>query len=131
MMMIFGMVFSFAGQRFRIASAFALAIFSGKIIFIIANQENLRIFLICFFTGGAAAANSICHTVPLISHAASRPDSFPRGGSFSSSILSFLPDFCDPVAKIKFLSAPATFQAKKSMLYCFSPLNFLPRRLIL
>jgi hypothetical protein len=24
---------------------------SGKIIFIFANQENLRIFLICFFTG--------------------------------------------------------------------------------
>lgn len=34
-------------------SAFALGIFSGKIIFNFANLENLRIFQICLFTGGA------------------------------------------------------------------------------
>jgi len=36
------------------------AIISGKIIFNIANQEDLRIFLICFFTGKVVTANGIC-----------------------------------------------------------------------
>ena len=34
------------------ASAGALAMFSGKIIYNFANLENLRIFQICLFTGG-------------------------------------------------------------------------------
>ena len=32
---------------------------SGKIIFIFANQENLRIFLICFFTRKVVMVNDI------------------------------------------------------------------------
>jgi hypothetical protein len=42
------------------AAAFALAIFSGKIIFIFANLENLRIFQICFFTEKVVTINGIC-----------------------------------------------------------------------
>ena len=42
------------------ASACALAIFSGKYIFIFAILENLRIFQNCLFTGGVVAGSSIC-----------------------------------------------------------------------
>ena len=45
---------------FWMAAAFALAIFSGKIIFIFANLENLRIFQICFFTEKVVTINGIC-----------------------------------------------------------------------
>ena len=47
-------------EPFRMASAFALAMFSGNIVLIFANQENLRIFLNCFFTEGVVEENGIC-----------------------------------------------------------------------
>ena len=42
------------------ASACALAMFSGKNIYNFAILENLRIFQNCLFTGGVVAASSIC-----------------------------------------------------------------------
>ena len=42
------------------ASACALAMFSGKNIYNFAILENLRIFQNCLFTGGAVTANGIC-----------------------------------------------------------------------
>ena len=42
------------------ASACALAMFSGRIIYNFAILENLRIFQNCLFTGGVAAGNGIC-----------------------------------------------------------------------
>ena len=42
------------------ASACALAMFSGKIILYFAILENLRIFQNCLFTGGGVQANGIC-----------------------------------------------------------------------
>ena len=41
------------------ASACALAIFSGRIIYNFAILENLRIFQNCLFTGGVVKANGI------------------------------------------------------------------------
>ena len=41
-------------------AAFALRIFSGKIIYNFAILENLRIFQNCLFTGGVVKANGIC-----------------------------------------------------------------------
>ena len=38
---------------------FALAIDSGKIIFYIANQSDLRVWLICFFTERVVKENGI------------------------------------------------------------------------
>ena len=46
------------------ASACALAIFSGKNIFIFAILENLRIFQNCLLTGGVATANGISCNSP-------------------------------------------------------------------
>ena len=43
------------------ALRFALGIVSGKKYFIIAIEENLRIFLNCFFTKGVVEGNSICY----------------------------------------------------------------------
>ena len=37
-----------------------MAIFSGSIIFIFANQQSLRALLVCFFTGKVVEENSIC-----------------------------------------------------------------------
>ena len=42
------------------ASACALAIFSGRIIYNFAILENLRIFQNCLFTGGVVTESSIC-----------------------------------------------------------------------
>ena len=42
------------------ASACALAMFSGKNIYNFAILENLRIFQNCLFTGGVVAGSSIC-----------------------------------------------------------------------
>ena len=42
------------------ASACALAMFSGKNIYNFAILENLRIFQNCLFTGGVVEGNSIC-----------------------------------------------------------------------
>ena len=41
-------------------SAFALRIFSGKIIYNFAILENLRIFQNCLFTGGVIKENGSC-----------------------------------------------------------------------
>ena len=41
-------------------SAFALRIFSGRIIYNFAILENLRIFQNCLFTGGGVEGNGIC-----------------------------------------------------------------------
>ena len=41
-------------------SAFALRIFSGRIILNFAILENLRIFQNCLFTGGVVEGNGIC-----------------------------------------------------------------------
>ena len=41
------------------ASACALAISSGSIIFIFANQQNLRALLVCFFTGKVVTVHCI------------------------------------------------------------------------
>jgi hypothetical protein len=49
-----------AAGRFGMATACALAIFSGNIIYNFAILENLRIFQNCLFTGGAVTANGIC-----------------------------------------------------------------------
>ena len=42
------------------ASACALAMFSGKNIYNFAILENLRIFQNCLFTGGVVKENGIC-----------------------------------------------------------------------
>ena len=42
------------------ASACALAMFSGKNIYNFAILENLRIFQNCLFTGGVVEGNGIC-----------------------------------------------------------------------
>ena len=42
------------------ASACALAMFSGKNIYNFAILENLRIFQNCLFTGGVVTATGIC-----------------------------------------------------------------------
>ena len=42
------------------ASACALAMFSGKNIYNFAILENLRIFQNCLFTGGVVEGNCIC-----------------------------------------------------------------------
>ena len=42
------------------ASACALAMFSGKNIYNFAILENLRIFQNCLFTGGVVEENGIC-----------------------------------------------------------------------
>ena len=52
-----------AVRRFRMASACALAIFSGKIICNFAILENLRIFQNCLFTGGVVKTNGIYSAV--------------------------------------------------------------------
>ena len=48
------------GGRFGMASACALAMFSGKNIYNFAILENLRIFQNCLFTGGVVEENGIC-----------------------------------------------------------------------
>ena len=79
------------------ASACALAMFSGKNIYNFAILENLRIFQNCLFTGGVVKANGICgaafyesaalreSTASLRPHPALRA-TFPRPGEgFSGS----------------------------------------------
>ena len=46
--------------RFGMASACALAMFSGKNIYNFAILENLRIFQNCLFTGWVVEENGIC-----------------------------------------------------------------------
>ena len=79
------------------ASACALAMFSGKNIYNFAILENLRIFQNCLFTGGVVEENGICSaafcesvalresTAGLRPHPALRA-TFPRPGEgFSGS----------------------------------------------
>ena len=65
-------------ERFEIASACALAIFSGKIILIFAVQQSLRALLNCFFTGRVVAGNeSVFFSVLALS--VTFGDSSPKG----------------------------------------------------
>ena len=60
------------------ASACALAIFSGRIIYNFAILENLRIFQNCLFTGGVVEGNGIC-SAAFCESAALRRALAPRG----------------------------------------------------
>ena len=75
------------------ASACALAIVSGKIIYNFAILENLRIFQNCLFTGGVVEENGIC-SAAFCESVALRAYPFrhrlrrchlPQGDGFSSS----------------------------------------------
>ena len=82
------------------ASACALAMFSGKNIYNFAILENLRIFQNCLFTGGVVTANGICSaafcesaalrgsTASLYPHPALRA-TFPRLGDARLRISAF------------------------------------------
>ena len=60
------------------ASACALAMFSGKNIYNFAILENLRIFQNCLFTGGVVEGNGIC-SAAFCESAALRRALAPRG----------------------------------------------------
>ena len=75
------------------AAAFALAIFSGKIIFIFANLENLRIFQICFFTEKVVTINGICRAGFLWERSCSRKRSWDDILDGSIWLLSTSPNF--------------------------------------
>ena len=61
------------------ASACALAMFSGKNIYNFAILENLRIFQNCLFTGGVVTANGICSAAFCESAALGGVPAPPRG----------------------------------------------------
>ncbi len=61
------------------ASACALAMFSGKNIYNFAILENLRIFQNCLFTGGVVEENGICSAAFCESAALRAGDSSPLG----------------------------------------------------
>ena len=63
------------------ASACALAMFSGKNIYNFAILENLRIFQNCLFTGGVVTANGIC-SAAFCESAALGACQLPREGRF-------------------------------------------------
>ena len=66
------------------ASACALAMFSGKNIYNFAILENLRIFQNCLFTGGVVEENGICSAA--FCESAALRATFPRPGEgFSGS----------------------------------------------
>ena len=60
------------------ASACALAIFSGKIIYNFGFQESLRTFLKPIFTGGVVEGNDRC-SATFCESAALRASPLPRG----------------------------------------------------
>ena len=62
------------------ASACALAMFSGKNIYNFAILENLRIFQNCLFTGGIVEENGIC-SAAFYESAALRASACSPGGS--------------------------------------------------
>ena len=72
------------------ASACALAIFSGKIIYNFAILENLRIFQNCLFTGGVVTENGSCGDTPSV--IACGDATFPKGtalavaGNFAAAL---------------------------------------------
>ena len=66
------------------ASACALAMFSGKNIYNFAILENLRIFQNCLFTGGVVAGSSIC-SAAFYESAALRASACSPSGELSRS----------------------------------------------
>ena len=66
------------------ASACALAMFSGKNIYNFAILENLRIFQNCLFTGGVVAGSSIC-SATFYESAALRASACSPSGELSRS----------------------------------------------
>ena len=66
------------------ASACALAMFSGKNIYNFAILENLRIFQNCLFTGGVVAGSSIC-SAAFCESAALRASACSPSGELSRS----------------------------------------------
>ena len=67
------------------ASACALAMFSGKNIYNFAILENLRIFQNCLFTGGVVTANGIC-SAAFYESAALWACSLPLGGAVAQRL---------------------------------------------
>ena len=67
------------------ASACALAMFSGKNIYNFAILENLRIFQNCLFTGGVAEENGIC-SAAFCESAALRACPLPLGGAVAQRL---------------------------------------------
>ena len=66
-------------------AAFALRIFSGKIIYNFAILENLRIFQNCLFTGGVVEENGIC-SAAFYESAALRACLLPLGGAVAQRL---------------------------------------------
>ena len=67
------------------ASACALAMFSGKNIYNFAILENLRIFQNCLFTGGVVTANGIC-SAAFCESKALRTFPLPLGGAVAQRL---------------------------------------------
>ena len=67
------------------ASACALAMFRGKIIYNFAILENLRIFQNCLFTGVVVTANGIC-SAAFCESAALRTCPLPLGGAVAQRL---------------------------------------------
>ena len=67
------------------ASACALAMFSGKNIYNFAILENLRIFQNCLFTGGVVEENGIC-SAAFCESAALRACPLPLGGAVAQRL---------------------------------------------
>ena len=67
------------------ASACALAMFSGKNIYNFAILENLRIFQNCLFTGGVVTANGIC-SAAFCESAALGACQLPLGGAVAQRL---------------------------------------------
>ena len=74
---MYGSPFCILG-RFKMRAAFALRIFSGKIIFNRAMPERLRTLRHCIFTRGVATENCIC-SAAFCESAARRACPLPRG----------------------------------------------------
>ena len=70
------------------ASACALAMFSGKNIYNFAILENLRIFQNCLFTGGVVTANGIC-SAAFCESAALPACPLPLGGAVAQRLRGF------------------------------------------
>ena len=68
------------------ASACALAMFSGKNIYNFAILENLRIFQNCLFAGGVVTANGICSAAFCESAALGAGRSLPLGGAVAQRL---------------------------------------------
>ena len=71
------------------ASACALAMFSGKNIYNFAILENLRIFQNCLFTGGVVEENGIC-SAAFCESATLRESACSPGGAVAQRLRGFL-----------------------------------------